>query len=182
MKYWVTKDGRYYSSEYNFNESDIQVTKRPNKKCVFVNGRWSCPPDKTAHIYDEQIPHIIREVPTEIHPCYNSQPIKNIEIEKKEGVILNENTKLLFGVKDILIIASFIVTATISWQDTDSRISKLEDSKAIEIVENKVKNLESDLKSLEKQLKDNQNKIEQNIRELEQIIFMKNSLKASESK
>lgn len=175
MKYWMTPDGVYYASENKMNQNDFQVTKRPHKKCFYVNGSWVCPNIIPIDSHDNY-QHIFRESKHESPPCYNNKT-KDVNVDKKDNVVLNENTKLLFGVKDILIIGSFIVTATISWQDTDARISKLEDSKAIEHVDNKIKSIEIDIKALEKQTKDAQTKIEQNIRELEQVIFMKNSLK-----
>lgn len=170
----MTNDGKYYTSEFKMQPTDFQVTKRPNKKCIYVNGSWACP-NMVSIDSPEKYHHMIREYIPEPQSSHDNQ--KKDNIDKKENLVLNENTKLLFGVKDILIIASFIITATISWQDTDTRISKLEDSKAVEHVDAKIKSIEVEIKALEKQTKDAQTKIEQNIRELEQIIFMKNTLK-----
>lgn len=174
MKYWMTNDGKYYASDIKMQPTDFQVTKRPHKKCIYVNGSWVCP-NIVSLDTTEKYHHTVREYIQEPQPYNEVQKKENLD--KKENVVLNENTKLLFGVKDILIIASFIITATLSWQDTDTRISKLEDSKAVENVDAKIKSLEIDIKALEKQTKDAQTKVEQNIRELEQIIFMKNALK-----
>lgn len=176
MKYWMTDDGRYYASEFKMQPTDVQVTKRPHKKCIYVNGSWVCPNIVTLESSDNQ-PHVIREIGHKNHVYYDVPEKNSNSVDKKENLVLTENTKLLFGVKDILIIGSFIITATISWQDTDSRITKLEDNKAVEHVDAKIKAIEIDIKALEKQTKDAQTKIEQNIRELEQIIFMKNTLK-----
>ena len=177
MKYWITEDGRYYASEFNLNSSDSAVSKRPHKRCNYINGRWVCPNDivKVTESVESKNQHIVLEEKQDIDHTFRE--VSSQKIEKQDNVVLNENTKLLFGVKDILIICSFIVTATISWQDTDSRISKLEDNKAITQVEDKIKTIELDVKASEKQVDSKVKTIEQNIRELEQVIFMKNTMK-----
>lgn len=54
------------------------------------------------------------------------------------GHILSEKTKIQFGVKEIGVIVAFIVTATISWTNTDGRISKLEEKVANITAESKL--------------------------------------------
>lgn len=165
MRYWITKDGIYYESEFKIHSDDTPISKRPHQGCSYINGIWVCPPN---HIDAGE------------QPVYQERKSNFVQQETRENniVLSNDNTKLLFGVKDILIIVSFIVAVTISWQDTDSRISKTEDK--VYQLEVKQKSLENDIKNLERQLKEEQQKIEQHIRELEQVIFMKNSLKIKE--
>lgn len=171
MRYWITKDGIYYESEFKIHSDDTPISKRPHQGCSYINGIWVCPPSNHVDVGDQY-----KNEP----PIYQERKSNFVQPEKRDNniVLSNEGTKLLFGVKDILIIVSFIVTATISWQDTDSRISKTEDK--VSQLEIKQKTLENDVKNLEKQLKEEQQKIEQHIRELEQVIFMKNSLKIKE--
>lgn len=171
MRYWITKDGIYYESEFKIHSDDTPIRKRPHQGCSYINETWGCPPSNHVDVNE----HYVSE-----QPVYQERK-SNFDHTEKRGnniVLSNDNTKLLFGIKDILIIVSFIVTATISWHDTDSRISKTED-KGLQL-ELKQKALENDVKNIEKQLKEEQQKIEQHIRELEQVIFMKNSLKIKE--
>lgn len=168
MKYWITKEGMYYESEYKLQKTDVSVSKRPEKNCNYINGSWVCPATDDA----EDMPHHKEHVCCDSH-VQQTIPQQVVQ-QKKDEVILSENTKLIFGVKDMLMVGAFIVTAVISWKDTDARIAKLEDNTSISQLEAKLKSLDGDLKMLDKQTKDSQQKIEQNIRELEQVIFMRN--------
>ena len=97
----------------------------------------------------------------------------------KKDVVLTQNTKVMFGLKELGMVAAFVITATISWQDTNSRIIKLEDNKSVVELRTRIKNLETELKDAEKTQQEYQTKTEASIRELEQLVFMRgnNSIK-----
>ena len=70
-------------------------------------------------------------------------------------------------------VCAIVATAAISWQDTNTRLMKLEDNKTIDSMEARIKSAETDIRALEKQTRADQQKLEQAIREIEQVIFMK---------
>lgn len=191
MRYWITQEGMYYEAEVKIQPSDMEVSKRPAKNCNFINGNWICPSleqpmhDEFHHDPDGVRVHRVRlqTNPSYAHPPYEPLTLStrqhdvSHEQPKNDDVTLNTNTKLMFGVRELLMVGAFIVTATISWQDTNSRIVKLEDNRSIEMVDARVKLLEGELKAMDKQNRVDNQKLEQTIRELEQVIFMRNSKK-----
>lgn len=192
MAYFITSEGIYYEAEYKIQPADISVSKRPSKHHHNINGRWISsdptvivPADDELSEQDFQVNvHKVRVNPNPnyIHhpyepmttPIYQHQRQEVVEKQAKEETTLNSNTKVMFGVRELLMVGAFVVTATISWQDTNARIVKLEESKAVESVESKLKIIESELKSLDKQIKTDKEKTDQTIREIEQILFSKN--------
>lgn len=174
MQSWITQDGVYYEAESKLNQGDIRVQKRPNKSCVYANGHWVMPVENDADYSDE--PPQIRTRYIE-QPVYNPKPQQVIqapqEDKKKDEVTLSNSTRVLFGIKEIFMVCAIVATAAISWQDTNTRLMKLEDNKTIDSMEARIKSAETDIRALEKQTRADQQKLEQAIREIEQVIFMK---------
>jgi hypothetical protein len=194
MASFITTEGMYYESEYQIQPSDIHVPPRPSNKHHYINGHWI----NTDRSYDSQenseIPddgynvniHRMRVRPNSNHvyqPYQPQQPYmpplemhhkQEDQKSQKEETTLNSNTRVMFGIRELLMVGAFVITATVSWQDTNARIVKLEDSKYIESIDSKVKLLEAEIKAMEKQNRSDIQKVDQTIRELEQIIFIKN--------
>lgn len=172
MQSWITKEGAYYESEMKFNRGDVRVPKRPHKLCVFINGQWVMPVDHDDYSDESQI----RKQRYVEQPIYPQQIIHQPapEDKKKEEVTtLSNTTRVLFGIKEIFMVGAIVATAAISWQDTNTRLTKLEDSNTIESLDSRVKTAETDIRAIEKQTRADQQKLEQAIREIEQVIFMK---------
>lgn len=191
MASWLTQDGLYYESEFKIQQSDLKVPQRPGSNFHFINGSWVAQrldegeySPEEVHVHRIQLkpnPHSLHHPNEPIyheakyhHPAYQVIPEKAPEPkENKDSVVLNNNTKVMFGVREIFMIGAFVVTATISWQDTNARIMKLEDNKAFEMLDSKIKSIEIELKALDKQTRTENQKLEQTIREIEQVVFMK---------
>lgn len=190
MAYFITSEGIYYEAEYKIQPTDISVSKRPSKHHHNINGKWISSDPSIVVPADDELPeqdyqvnvHKVRVHPNPnyIHHPYEPmntpvyQPRQEVtEKQPKEETTLNSNTKVMFGVRELLMVGAFVVTATISWQDTNARIVKLEESKAVESVDAKVKMIEADFKALDKQIKADKERTDQTIRELEQILFSK---------
>ncbi len=164
MQFWTTPDGTYYESENKINNGDFRVPRRPNRNCVFVNGHWVMPINGDVPEYEPpQRPRYVEPAPVYVHPPRD-------EKKKEDVTTLSNSTRVLFGVKELVMVGAMVVTATISWQDTNSKLT--EAAKAIETMEIRVKTLEGDIRTNEKQTRSDLQKIEQNIRELEQVLFM----------
>lgn len=171
MQFWTTPDGTYYESENKINNGDFRVPRRPNRNCVYVNGQWVMPINDDSPEYDtQQITQRQRYVePSQIY-VQPPPPQQHEEKKKDEVTTLSNSTRVLFGIKEIFMVGTMVVTATISWQDTNSKLT--EAAKAINALEVRVKTLEGDIRTNEKQTRSDFQKIEQNIREVEQVLFM----------
>lgn len=195
MEFWMTHDGKYYEADTKIGVSDINVPRRPSESHVYHNGNW-CTDEQNHEEYVHRVrlypqQHFGRQYPQHGHqqvyapyePFYahpeevsQKQPVDDSK-KKDSGVVLSESTKVMFGIRELAVIAAFVVTATISWQDTNTRIVKLEDSKHVEEINLKIKSIEVDLKALDKQSRSDNQKLEQTIRDLEQVVFMRNQKK-----
>lgn len=174
MHSWITKEGTYYESEMKFNSSDVRVPKRPNNLCVYINGQWVMPVENDSDYADEPPIRKQRYVEQPIYPQQIiHQPTQHEDKKKEDVTTLSNTTRVLFGIKEIFMVGAIVATAAISWQDTNTRLTKLEDSKAIESLDVRIKTAETDIRAIEKQTRADQQKLEQAIREIEQVIFMK---------
>ncbi len=158
MQSWITRDGMYYESEIRLHPTDMNVQRRPNKNCSLINGQWVSIAVEDDYSYPE--------VQARRQPTPKEEPSS-----KKDTVILSNDTRVMFGVKEIFMIATFIITATVTWQDTNAKI--IDNTKVSEQIDTRVKTNETEIRVLEKQHRMDILKLEQNIRELEQIIFTK---------
>lgn len=193
MSYWITLEGIYYESDTKIQPTDICVPRRPSLKHTFIDGEWLCYAEDSD--YEGQSPQNINlkgmtrvrrrqfvPQPKDCSDCvYDSeaQTKQTKEGNKKDGgeVVLNNNTKVIFGVKELLMVLVFVGTAVISWQDTNTRISKLEDNKAVEALETRIKEAEMNIKNLDTKITTNAQKTDQNIRDVEQALFSMNMIK-----
>lgn len=184
MAYWLSQEGYYYEHDTPMTETDFQVPQRPSKDHKFVNGEWMvipCIKPNTRSMWGRptiQYPYYCsgdqhyqqQYQPMPIEPVYYPMPQQQAQQEKSEGLSISEKTKLTFGLREIILIITFLITGALSWQDTNSRIVKLEEDKRV--LETKVKTIETDIQTINNTVRTETQKLSQQIRELEQIIFM----------
>lgn len=182
MRHWMTRDGTYYMSDRRILENDIEIGQpRPSENHNFVNGQWVPRHQPDIGIYRMRLnddayhpvpEHQIAQRRPTCEECNTRvERTQEMSSDDKKGVVLNNDTRVMFGVKELMMVGAFVITATISWQDTNSRIIKLEESKAVSELSSKVQMLESELRTQEKQHRTDMQKMEQTIRELEQVVF-----------
>lgn len=190
MAFWLTQEGYYYELDRPLADSDVSVPKRPYKNSIFVNGTWvSTHPieDVPHHAPPQPNNHRIRVNPYDdagFYPPIRPPVARHEEREKSESVTLSDNTKVMFGVKELVVIASFIVTATISWTDTNTRIQKLEESRKTvaeeqvkhdKFVDEKLQKMTETIADNDKQNKLDHAKADESLKELERYVFQKNN-------
>lgn len=184
MGYWLTSDEIYYEADAPFHRHDIPVTKRPGDNYEYVDGKWY-----VKGVQDQEVMvHRVRlgPNPARVHQNfdqyhyddpdrYNQRmmppPPPPQKDDKKDELVLNNATKVMFGIKEIMVVGAFIVTATISWQDTNSRIVKLENNKDIEVINARIKSIETDIKDMDKQGRNDVHRLEQAIGDLSNTVF-----------
>lgn len=199
MAYWLSQEGYYYELEHRLSDTDISVPRRPSRECNFVNGRWVGAEQESdmggVHIHRMRLQPDLQQYSCVHNPHQQPCPLPqhdqyrhNDVYEKPQqqqssnnnsgDVILSEKTKLMFGVRELIMVAAFVITATISWSDTNTRIVKLEDNRAIAELDAKIKTLTTDLQSVDKQHREDFRKLDQTVRDVEQYVLIKNNKSA----
>ena len=173
MTAWLSKEGYYYELERRLCETDICVPPRPSADHVYVNGDWILENKPGV----QECPSVYCPLP--MHPRYVAPPMlppvqTQTQPPQPKETVLSENTKVVFGVRELIVVAAFIATAAISWNDTNSRIIKLEEDKVV--LSEKQKKNEEHLAAAEKNAQNEHEKIKQSIRELEKFMFMKHNV------
>ena len=152
MNCWMTESGAYYEADTKLNDRDFRVPRRPSKDAVYDGSEWMiqdrCIP---APIYSAHLPP-----PPVVH-----QPEK-----QDQGGTLSKDTKLTFGIKDIIIVGSFVVSATVAWQDINQRINKLETDKTVEQLASSLRSLEAEVKAIDRVNKSDLGRLEKSINEV----------------
>jgi len=177
--FWMTTDGKYYEADAKLNPSDFYVERRPSRDAVFVDGTWRLTRRQTrmemCPIYPED------EYIHEIHNRRAEDRGKTHAVEPTTETTLTKDTKLLFGLKDIVVVGVVIATAAISWHDTNQRIVKLESDDRIVETNKNVKHIDTEVRALEKTLKNEHSRLEKQIQdvssELERLYLIRGNAK-----
>jgi hypothetical protein len=139
---FITEEGVYYESMTQINASDAPVPLRPSEDDVFTNGTWiSNRRASRQQQFDFQTQPTVREIPQPASQDSSSRDINTYRI--------GEDTQFKFKLKDIVIVVAFIVSIAISWNNSDTRMTRTEE---------KLSQLKSDLVQLKSDLSESMKK------------------------
>jgi hypothetical protein len=139
---FITEEGVYYESMTQINASDAPVPLRPSEDSVYTNGTWiSNRRTSRQQQFDFQTQPTVREIPQPASQDSSSRDTNTYKI--------SEDTQFKFKLKDIVIVVAFIVSIAISWNNSDTRMTRTEE---------KVTQLRTDLGQLKNDLSDSMKK------------------------
>jgi hypothetical protein len=151
----------YYEAMSPLSPEDIEVPLCPGEGFFLHQGEW---------YRDRRGPRSAPEDTMQAREALSERIVRKKEKEESTSFHLGQDTKLSFTIKDLLVVCSFIVSLTITWTNTDSRISRLEERVTQDMVK-RIESIERKQDETAKKTEDAMKSIGYQIADLERIVL-----------